>query len=172
MTSVATRLITFLLQPIRYASYRVFAIQSHYRTYRRGTASFWGNDSFLAVAAEALEWLLTNDSVAATGIIRDHPFTFVQYPSHEVYVTSRLSTIDESFIQWGSAGILACVMYAFHVAQGGNRRWLLLGNSAKVNKVLAAARHQTASWLERHEMPAELVKSFRDGGDLLMAHSR
>jgi hypothetical protein len=165
MRAAATRIVTFVLQPIRYMAYRIYAIQSGYEKWKCGRVEFWGDKAFVNNAAEALELLAAKDSTIATSLKSGPRFTFVQYPQKsEVYLTSRVSAIDESFSRWGAAGIAAYVIYAIRVAQSGGRRWSNLGNVTKVNQLFAAARSQTADWLERHDLPKELVMSFRQGG--------
>jgi hypothetical protein len=164
MRAAITRIATFALQPVRYLSYRIYALQSGYKTLKRGDTEFWGDKSFLEKAAAALDLLAEKDPTTLDLLNGRRPFIFVQYPEKlEVYLTSRLSTIDDSFIQWGAAGIAACLFYAVQVAQGGDRRWSNLGNENRVNKLFEVARSQTAEWLERNAFPLELVASFREG---------
>lgn len=158
---MAARAITFFLQPIRYVTYWIYARQSKYRRFKSRRAQFWGDLEFEAAARNAVEQLDSLDPDIAA-VLHKWPFTIVQYPSRlEVFVTSRLSTVDDNFLRWGSDGILACIIYAVMIVRHGQRSWSLLGDQTKVDAVFTAAQASTAEWLGTHGMPNELVTSFR-----------
>jgi len=151
-------LLPFVIAAIRY---RCRGLK--YDCWQAGNCNFYGPPEFLSLCSGAMKKLSDLDKSLHDALVAEQETFWYEPGGGKILCAERHYGINDAFVAWGEAGVIACLVYEYFETKLVYQRPFRESCMTNRNARGLALHGGTRAWLEKHLFPAELIKSFNYG---------
>jgi len=158
---VPNLLLRWLLGPVNLQLLRLVMRRPEYRTLRIGQTTFYGPPEFVRVCEEAMTSLAKVDPQVYEGLTEGYRYV-VWYGEHRLSedLITGVFSIDDSFLSWGTLGVTARLVEAYHTTVLTERKLRNVLSGPDADKLIGQMKTSTREWLISHDYPHELTECY------------